>query len=92
MITKEILEQMRAQQPKLKPVQQYTPDNAAYAHIGHQLQTQREKDIKVAERAMRDAQRDMRREYELSRHRGQAKTHFKLTNHHKAKKTQEMTP
>ena len=51
MITKAMLEQMRAQQPKLKPVQQYTPDNAAYAHIGHQLHTQREKDIKVAVRA-----------------------------------------
>ncbi len=90
MITKEMLEKMRAQKPELKPVQQYTPDNAVYASIGHQLDKQHEEDTKLAERAMHDARHDMRREYELARHRGQAKTHFKLTNQPKAKKTQDI--
>jgi len=76
MTSKERLEQLRAQRSKLDASLDYTPENAMYAQIGFNQDQQRERDIKNAERAMRDAKRDMKRDYELARYRGQAKSDF----------------
>ena len=80
MVTKHMLEEMRARRQKPTQTLDYTPDNAAYAAAGARLAKQQEKEIALAERAMRDAQRHMRTDYALARFRGQAKTHFTLTN------------
>ncbi len=90
MVTKEMLQELRAKRNKLDTSQDYTPDNAAYADIGSKLDAQREKDIKLAERAMRDAQRDMRREYQLARYHGQAKAHFNFNDLPTTKPTKEI--
>ena len=76
MVTQEQLEHMRSQRSKLQTHLDYTPDNALYAKIGFDQDRKREREIKLAERAMLDAKRDMRREYELARFRGQAKSDF----------------
>ena len=92
MVTKQMLEAMRAKRDTPNIALDYTPDNAAYGAQRERQAKQHERQIKLAERAMQDAQRHMRHDYKLARFRGQAKTHFTLTNHPSPHPTKEVSP
>lgn len=76
MVTKEHLQRLRAERSQPKPTLDYTIGGAIHSQVTANLDMERELEIKLGERAMRDALRDMRREHALSRHHGQAKAIF----------------
>lgn len=96
MVTQDMLEQLRAGRSTLDYHLDLTPDNAAYADIGAKLDQQRERNIQLAQRAMRDAQRDIRREYGYAHNQGFATAQFNqnsldIFQHYQADRTQTNT-
>lgn len=76
MVTREQYEALCAQRSTPKATLELTPDGALFGQIRAQQDRQREDDVAAIERAFRDARRDIRREYELSRQHGRPRAAF----------------
>lgn len=80
MVTKQQLEQLRAERRKPQTRLEYNIDGPVHTEVISANERAREREIKLGEQAMRDALRDMRYEQAMSKNHGFAKAHF---NNHK---------
>ena len=76
MVTKQQIEALRSQRSTPKATLELTPDGTVFGQIRSSQDRQREDNIAAIERAFRDAQRDIRRDYELARRQGQTRAIF----------------
>lgn len=84
-ITKAMLDQLRAERMRKNAQLDYTIGGPIQASVVSTIETEREKKIKQGEHILQNALHDMEREQALSSHKGLAKVHF---NHSK----QEIEP
>ena len=79
-ITKAMLDQLRAERLHKKAQLDYTIGGPIQAYVVTTIETEREKRIKQGERTLQNALHDMEREQALSSHRGLAKARFNHSN------------
>lgn len=80
MVTKDHLAQLRAERDTPNARLEYHIDGPVRTQVVSSRAAEREREILLGERAMRDALRDMRYEHAMSRHHGQAKAIFNQSN------------
>jgi hypothetical protein len=71
-----MLDQLRSERSQKHARPALTPNNPLSSHVNSQIERERERQIKLHELAFRDAQRHMRLDHALSRHKGQARAIF----------------
>ena len=76
MVTQEHLVRLRAERDTPNARLEYTIDGPVHTQVVSSRAAEREREILLGERAMRDALRDMRYEYAFARHKGQSKALF----------------
>lgn len=76
MVTKEHLDQLRAERATPEMQLDYTPGGTLETEVKIEHEAERERDIKLAERAFNDAQRHMELEYMRSSLEGLPTSHF----------------
>ncbi|CAA0107159.1 Uncharacterised protein [Halioglobus japonicus] len=79
MVTKDTLDQLRAERSQKRAHPALTPNGPVRTQVNAQVDRERERQIKLHELAFKDAQQHMRTEHALSRHKGQAKAIFNNT-------------
>ena len=79
MVTKQHLNQLRAQRAQPNARLEYNIDGPIHTHVVSSIEAEREREITLGELAMHDALRDMRQEYALSRNDGLARVSFNHT-------------
>ncbi len=79
-ITKAMLDQLRAERLQKKAQLDYTIGGPIQAYVVTTIETEREKKIKQGERTLQNALHDMEREQALSSHRGLVRAHFNHSN------------
>lgn len=80
MITKSMLDQLRAERIQNNARLDYTPDGPVHTRVVSTLEAEREKKILQGERALHDALHHMWRERTYASHLGLARTHFNQSN------------
>ena len=76
MVTKQQLDQLRAERQTPQAKLEYTMDGPVHTQVVSSISSERERQLALGERAMRDAQRDMRSELAEARLRGQPSAYF----------------
>ncbi len=76
MVTKQQLDQLRAERIQNNARMDYTIEGPIKTEVISTLEVEREREILLGERAMQDALRDMWREQALSSREGLSRAHF----------------
>ena len=76
MVTKQQLDQLRAERQRPQAKLEYNMDGPVHSQVVNSASAERERQLALGERAMRDAQRDMRKELAEARIRGQPSAYF----------------
>ncbi len=79
MITKTMLDQLRAERMRKNAQPEYTISGPIKTHVVSAIEAERERKIKYGERCLQDALHNMQREQALSSHLGLARAHFNHT-------------
>lgn len=76
MVTRKMLDQLRSERSQNSAHTALTPNGPVNSLVHSQIERERERQIKLHELAFTDAQRHMRLDHALSRHKGHARATF----------------